>query len=425
MLALLAVAVSLGQEPAPPVLSHGPLRGPNGPASLSIWARADRPGEYRLELTHAADGSATNWQAQAELRTDLTLHWQATGLPAGAAFTAVVYRGEQVVFADRSWVLTTAPKEPAAAAVVAFGSCSNDKLFPEQPIWGQVLARAPQALVLLGDTPYIDLGTLPARRQRFREFYALPSVRAALQTVPTWATWDDHDFATNDAFGAAKGSDTARQVFAEYHADARLGDGREGIYTSFRRGPLEVFLLDTRSFADTGPSPFAAEARTLLGPAQSAWLQAGLRQSLAPFKVLACGMVWNGAVRPKKLDCWANWSDERDALWRWLGSAGIGGVVLVSGDVHRSRVLRHATHTSVGYELLEFVTSPLAQNPIASNAVEVPGLEFDAAEPHSALLLHATGHGAAAQLQATFVAGDGREFHHRTVLRRDLEPAPR
>lgn len=421
MLTLACVWWCLLQDPAPPALTHGPLRGPNAADALSVWARVDQPGEYLLTLRDVADGACYRSMANATLGADLTLRWQATGLPAGAAFTATVSRGDAVLFDAPHWVLTTLPKEPEAAAVLAFGSCSHDKLFPEQPIWGQLLARSPQALVLLGDTPYIDLGTVAARRQRFREWYALPSVRAALAAVPTWATWDDHDYATNDAFGAAKGSDTARQVFAEYRADAKLGDGREGIYTSFRRGPVEVFLLDTRSCADAGPSPLADGARTLLGTAQWQWLAAGLRQSRATWKVLACGMVWNGAVRPGKLDCWGNWLAERDALWRWLGTQKIGGVVLVSGDVHRSRVIRHPARETAGYELFEFITSPLAQQAIATNQVDLPGLEFDAGEPQSGLVLHAVGEGADAVLQATFVAGDGREFHRRTLVRREAQ----
>lgn len=124
-----------------------------------------------------------------------------------------------------------------------------------------------------------------------------------------------------------QGQRVARAVFVDYHAHAGFGDGERGMHTRFRRGPVEL-LLDTRSFADGGPSPLATGERTLLGEGQLAWLQAGLRASTAPCKVLAGGVVWNQGVRPNKADCWGNWLPERDALLRWLGSAGIEGVVL-------------------------------------------------------------------------------------------------
>ncbi|MBZ0150533.1 MAG: alkaline phosphatase family protein, partial [Planctomycetes bacterium] len=371
---------------APP-LTLGPYRGHVDSTSMHVFARAGAAGDYVLHLAAVVDGSEGKATASAVEAHDLTLHFVVEGLEPGAAYVPWITCGEHTVLPRGGIVWATAAGDDAARATIAFGSCSNDLTFKEQPIWGQLLARAPEALVLLGDTPYIDDGSTDGRRRRYRQFLGFPPVQAALMVLPTWTTWDDHDYASNDAFGAAKGSETARAVFVDYHAHAGFGDGERGIYTRFRRGPVEVFLLDTRSFADGGPSPLATGERTLLGEGQLAWLQAGLRASTAPCKVLAGGMVWNQGVRPNKADCWGNWLPERDALLRWLGSAGIEGVVLLSGDVHRSRVILHPTRELAGYDVPEFVTSPLAQNVLESNAVPVPGLVFDAGEAHSALLL--------------------------------------
>lgn len=413
MLALLFSTCCLVPQEPSPQLTHGPLRGPNGATALSLWARAEAPGEYRLHLRSLTDGAASEWPAVARAEGDLTLAWQAAGLSAGAAYDWWITAGERTVHPAGGVPLTTAIPEQVGSATIAFGSCSSDTGFPEQGIWGQILARSPQALVLLGDTPYIDNGTVAGRRQRFRAFYAFPPVRAAMQSIPTWATWDDHDYALNDTFGATKGSETARQVFCEYHAHPVYGDGQQGIYTSFRRGPIEVFVLDARSFADRETSPLAAGERSLLGAAQIAWLQQGLLASTAPFKVLACGMIWNEAVRPGKADSWGNWLPERNGLLRWLGERSIGGVVLVGGDVHRTRVVLHPSAALAGYDVPELITSPLAQNVIAVNKVDVAGLEFDAGEPMTCLFLSALGLGDDAVLLACFQAADGREFHSR------------
>lgn len=407
----LVVATLPAQQPA---LTHGPIRGHADATSLHVWARASTPGEHRLQLRELGRGTAFEATATASEANDLTLRFAATGLPSGGVFGARILHGDAVVFdaPDAGW--TTGLSDDARAATVAFGSCASDKGIPTQPIWGRILARRPHALALLGDTPYIDSGDREARRRRHQDFFALPPIAATLRQIPTWTTWDDHDYALNDQFGAAKASATAREVFVDYHAHASYGDGARGVYTRFRQGPIEVYLLDPRSFADTEPSPLAPGARTALGGAQVAWLQQGLRASTAAVKVLACGMVWNGAVRPGKKDCWGNWPDERDALFRWLGEAGIDGVVLVSGDVHRSRVIVHPTRKLAGYDLPEFVTSPLAQNVLEENAVPLPGLRFDAGEPHSCLFLDVVASPETAdggRLRATFQAGDGREFH--------------
>lgn len=406
-----AVVLSAPVLAQAPALTHGPLRGHVDGTALHAWARAATSGRYQLHLRRIGAATTTAVEALAEPARDLTLHFVVAGLEPAAAYEVWISSGDTVLTPRTTW--TTAIADDASAAVIAFGSCSNERTFPEQPIWGRILARAPHALVLLGDTPYIDSGAIAVRQRRHREFFAFAPVAATLAAIPTWTTWDDHDYAANDQFGAVAAAATARAVFVDYHAHAGYGDGTDGIWTSFRRGPIEVFVLDTRSFADRGDSVLAPGQRTLLGQQQIEWLQRGLRASSAPVKVLACGMVWNDGVRPSKRDCWGNWQPERDALFAWLGAQDVDGVVLVSGDVHRSRVILHPTRALLGYDLPEFVTSPLAQNVLESNAVPTAGLVFDAGEAHSCLFLDAVRTDQGPVLRAVFQAGDGREFHRR------------
>ena len=99
-----------------------------------------------------------------------------------------------------------------------------------------------------------------------------------------------------------------------------------------------------------------------------------------------------------------------------LGRDGISGLALVSGDVHRQRLIIHPTKALLGYDVPEFISSPLAQNPLDSNKVDLPGLEFDAGEGASALLLTAD----RKRLTARFIAGDGRECYVREFELPDL-----
>jgi len=409
------VAAVAAQDPG---LTHGPFRGHVDTTSLHVWARASEPGEFSLELVDVVGDGGKRASATATAERDNTLHFVVDGLAPATAFGLRIRHGDRVLHEAPVGSWSTAIPDDRKAASVVFGSCAEERRRPEQPIWDRILARKPDALVLLGDTPYIDDGTLAGRRRRHREFFAFAPVANVLAAIPTWTTWDDHDYATNDRFGAIPGSDVARSVFVDYHAHAAYGDGTRGIWTSFRRGPIEVFVLDTRTFADTEPSPLAANERSLLGRAQIEWLQRALRASTAPCKVLACGMVWNGAVRPDKRDCWGNWLAERDALLRWIGANDVRGVVLVSGDVHRSRVVLHPVAALAGYDVPEFTTSPLAQDVIEANRVDLPGLVFDAGEPESCLVLAVDG----GTLIATFVAGDGREFWRREFATGELQP---
>ena len=95
---------------------------------------------------------------------------------------------------------------------------------------------------------------------------------------------------------------------------------------------MEVFLLDTRWFARTEGEGLSW---TLLGKQQWAWLERSLKASDAPFKVLACGMVFNGSVRHGKHDCWGVYASEYVRLRTLIDGmpgrrAGIGRRALVA-----------------------------------------------------------------------------------------------
>ena len=272
---------------------------------------------------------------------------------------------------------------------VAFGSCSNDLRFSSQKVWKQIGLQRPSLMVLLGDTPYIDSTDLLVQRQRYQDFYRLKGLQNLFRTIPFYATWDDHDFGANDTTGNLVGKESARESFIAYHANPSYGSKNQGIFTSFRRGPIEVFLIDTRWFAGTEPSPVDSDRPTLLGHVQWDWLKEGLMASQAPFKILASGMIWNGAVRPGKKDHWETYSYERDALFSFFGEQRISGVVLMGGDIHRSRVLRYPTKNTVGYDLTEFISSPLANTVIETADVASPYLLHDVGQQETFMVLTA------------------------------------
>lgn len=293
---------------------------------------------------------------------------------------------------------------------LGFGSCAHHRLFPVQPIWDAIERARVEAFFSLGDAPYIDTPDLTIQRESYREFYGIENFARLRQSVPMYATWDDHDFGWNDSVGTLKGKEGSRRAFLEYHIQPSAGSGSEGIYTRARHGAVEVFLLDTRWFAKTGPSFANARAMTLLGEEQWSWLQDGLLASKAPFKVLACGMVWNGAVRPFKRDHWGSYPDEFNALMDFIGDHEIEGVVLVGGDIHRTRVLRHGTAERAGYDLPELITSPLANVVSLIAEVESPEVLLDAGEPESFLLLEADTTVEPATLSARFLDSRNRAF---------------
>ncbi len=432
MISLLTLTLCIAASPSQGDGAPGPDQGPAflGPfigatdsESVNIWARAEMPGNYGLSVTRA-DGSGLAMEATAKTSDGLTLQWALDGLaPATEYDYALASLNGEAMAQGNNQRFKTSPKPSADASVrLMFGSCARED-DATAATWRTVAAAKPDAVVLLGDSPYIDQTDLEFQRSRYAAFAEFDPMASLLRHTPWYGTWDDHDFGSNDTDGRLKGTEASRQAFIEYHALTSYGDGERGIYTSFRNGPVEVFLIDTRSFAATEPSPFRAHSASLLGAAQWTWLQDSLKASTAPVKILACGMIWNGSVRPGKLDHWGSYPHERDALFRLLGEASIEGVLLIGGDIHRSRVIQHDTTESAGYPIHELIVSPMHTGIIETANQPHPGLIKDMGTPQTFLLLDAVQAGGELRsLRATFRDASGTDHFTLDLVERSTDP---
>jgi len=378
------------------------------------------PGPYGVVTQGPRAESVVSAEATSE--HDHTVVWHVTGLEPSTRYRYEIRQRDRTIFSAPDAGFTTPPPQTAPGVTrMVIGSCAREE-DGDRAVWRRMAALNPDAVVLLGDCPYIDSTDLAVQRRRYAEFAAVEEFASLLRSRPLYATWDDHDFGANDTNGLLPGKENAQQAFMEYHANPSYGDGREGVYTRFRRGGVEVFLLDTRYFAATARSPIA-DGPTLLGAAQWDWLRDGLRASDAPFKLLASGLIWNGAVRPGKPDHWDSYPAERDAIFRFLGDEKVSGVVLVGGDVHRTRVLHHDTRAAVGYPLTELITSPIHAGVIVDANAPHPALVHDSGEPHAFLLLTVDTTLGTPTLHARFENADGRELYSLTLDAAELTSA--
>ncbi|MGQ0626791.1 MAG: alkaline phosphatase D family protein [Phycisphaerales bacterium] len=416
----------------PPVPANllGPFPGHVGTNEAAVWARADGPGALSLYLFDVEGTYLRRIGGEAKSGNDCCVTWYIDGLTAGTAYQYVIRPGSAEGEDDRprAFDVGVMPlhtlKDHALPGRVSIllGSCESDALDQPQPIFSTMLRQNPTALVLLGDTPYIDTTNLVVQRRRRREFFACAELAALRRVTPTYVVWDDHDFGANDTDGKLSGKANSRRAFLEYHANARNaddpspGDGAgeqgQGIYSRFRQGPVEVFLIDARWFAGTEPSFADATKPTLIGARQWAWLRRELKASTATFKVLATGMVWNDTARPSKKDHWGTYKHERDALFKFVQEERIDGVVLAGGDIHRSRAFKHGTAWSgVGYPVYEIVSSPLGQSPLVTPNQPDPALLFDRGEYRAFAVMEGDSTVTPATLTVRWLTGGGVEFY--------------
>jgi len=397
----------------------GPMIGAVDEHSARVWLRPAGQAKVTLTVRDPRGKPVFEETQEASADRDYCLHWQVGNLEAatGYSYDFAWHSGGGDAPPVGPWPFATAPPADLPGRVaLAFGSCASEK-FPA--VWERMAVEGVEAVLLCGDTPYIDSSDLAKNRRRHRDFLAQPGLAELIRTRPTLGTWDDHDFGANDSDATMVDRETIRQVFTEYRAHASFGEEGEGIYTSFRRGPVEVFLIDARSFSQLGPSPVDPTKKTLLGPRQWAWLTRSLAASTAPFKVLATGMVWHDKPNREK-DDWQTYAHEREALFDVLAKENIKGIVLLGGDVHVSLLLEHLPAERLGYPVFEYIVSPLHDSVIPGLVPKKDTrLRWSSTEPNVFLRMVADTTGEVPTLTSAWIKMDGTRLHEHVIR---LEP---
>lgn len=331
----------------PAVLTHGPMLGAPRVDGARVWARTDATRLVGLEVGSAsdlADAVTVDWAWPSPL-DDYAAHLSATNLPAGSDWWGAV----TVDGVRQGAPFPIAVPESAGPLTFAFGSCSKDE---SQPVFATIDALDPDLFVFVGDNHYGNTDVVDALRWNYRWSLERPERAALLRATPTLATWDDHDYVGNNTDATAPGRANALRVFQEYWANPGAGaEGVPGVFTTATVGAVEFFLLDDRYHRGLDAS--------VLGGPQQQWLLDRLAASDATFKFLVSGSQWTA---DGSNDSWAPYVAQRDVILDFVRDQGISGVVLLSGDVHRSefRVIERAS--AGGYDLPELTSSPLANN---------------------------------------------------------------
>ena len=346
-------------------LLQGPMVGAVTKASAMVWIRAADSFAATLEVSEHDDFrqrrisqpyqlTAAKDFAAAILIEDLA--------PETTYYYRVVLDGETPSYATESATqkLRTAPTGPARFSV-GVGSCARAAEDSNQLIWDAAVQRDPELFIWLGDNIY---GDSPHKEILADEYQRQRNVDRFIQfgqRTSQLAIWDDHDFGLNDGDRTFAARHDALEVFKRYWANPDYGtDVAEGVFFAYQYGGVDFFCLDVRFHRDPNSAPDVI-GKTMLGAAQKEWLKAGLRQSNAPFKVLVSGSGWTEA-KGTGGDSWASYLHEREELFEYIRQENINGVVLVSGDTHVAELNAIPRSEQGGYDLYDFVSSPLAQD---------------------------------------------------------------
>jgi alkaline phosphatase D len=229
---------------------------------------------------------------------------------------------------------------------IAFASCAHVRTRPDQPAWGRIAAvPGLELMLLLGDTAYMpgefDSAWDHAELERqYKKQMAVPGFMPLMKQVPVLATWDDHDFGTNDACGAEHPTqrDKSVDLFQKYMSFIANPDKRK-IYCSHVIGDVRVIVLEQRYHRQTVRA--LGDGSTLLGEEQEKWLFDELAKSTQTFTVICSGStVDKGELA---LGVYSESLSHYEPFYGKLKAAvhKKGRVLLLSGDIHYNRFASH------------------------------------------------------------------------------------
>lgn len=193
--------------------------------------------------------------------------------------------------------------------------------------------------------------TLAEYRTRYSQYRLDTMLQKIHQQYPFYTVWDDHEFAdnswrdgANNHFPNRQGDWNSRkhaalQAYLEWIPIREIDpDDKFKIYRSIKVGDLaEVFFLDTRIIDRDHEKDPDGPNKSMLGPLQMEWLQQGLKNSTAKWKILAQQVM----MAPLTLfdltlntDQWDGYTFERKRLFDFVNENNIDNLVVLTGDIH-------------------------------------------------------------------------------------------
>lgn len=387
-----------------PIL-RGPVLGSPAPHSIALWVQGATPMQLRLR---AVQENQQGWEESALVSEFVSLEtenrligiFHLDGLSPDTRYRYRIEDQDGSIWSAQDASFRTPPEIGRATHVqFAGGSGANNWIEPNPGLWTAIARDQPDFFIALGDTPYADGQLWPegdrweaARRlkrkysgekaQKQLEESAKNLQRRAQEAIPLayeyfregpgfsqmsrqsfWvATWDDHDTGINNGDRDNPLGEIALENFKRFTPNPSFGlPDAPGAFWKLSWGNVQLFLLDDQTFrTPTEESLQDPQNATILGKRQLQWLFKELRESKAVFKILVSGSPFNNSSR--KTDSWVSYPKERRLLVDEIRRSHIDGVLLLSGDVHRSEIFRLPwLEEDGGYPLYEIVSSPLFQ----------------------------------------------------------------
>ncbi|MBY0315229.1 MAG: alkaline phosphatase D family protein [Bdellovibrionales bacterium] len=254
----------------------------------------------------------------------------------------------------------------------AVTSCMSDewKFQPDiDAMWSKFEKQNVDFVIFSGDTVYVDsFGFVDRQKATAKDLwyrYSQTLTRLPFyhqkQLVPVFATWDDHDFGTNDGNRDTKSKAAALKLFSAVFQGEKLDDGTWqpaglGVASVFKGYNQQFIFMDDRYFRQPNKDQKTKEAYGHWGKAQHDWLLKQLRENKFSW-IVNGNQVNSGKALGFKESLQENHPLHFDQLKKDL-SAIKTPFVFLTGDVHFSEIMKTPLE-SFGFQTYEITSSAM------------------------------------------------------------------
>ena len=363
---------------SPQLLQSGPMIGHVGAEEARIWIRLKKDAVVSASLRQ---GAREFRPAKMESLGEgfQVLHFQSLAPATETAVRLEVTRDGAAMETASVAFRTAPPSSPTGKVRIAFGSCSKVSQFRSGPVYQAIAEEKPDMMIFVGDNSYFivsdgsdrhfettgETGDWTSREGMIRRHLITrnhPDLQAMFRRIPCYAVWDDHDYGPNNADRTFALKEEALLAFRRMWGNPAYGSAQSpGIFSSFRHGPAEIFLMDNRYYKYSPLEHNDATPKTgrIWGKAQLDWLLAQLKASTAPVKIIANGtQVLNQSKSGE-----GHYREAIGEIERFLSFVKkhrIGGIAFLTGDRHFSEAMQQRIPN--GPLLVDCTSSPLQQN---------------------------------------------------------------
>lgn len=295
------------------------------------------------------------------------------GLESGVTYKLEIvdeFRNSKTVVDERSFQALNLAKDKIRFATL---SCMADDWRFEEVIdgmWARLKGEKPEMIVLNGDVVYVDSFDFVERRkateqdiwQRYIDSFNRIPLYHFERLIPILATWDDHDFGTNDADRDFAGKDSAKRIFRAFFGGRELPGvfeyGPGGTYAVFTGFKQRLYLMDGRFYRQPNKNQKTQEPFGHWGQQQHQWLIGHLTSHQMPSWIFNGDQIFSG----KPLDYKESFEGNHPAHFKRL-MEDLKKIkepfVFASGDIHFSEIMKVPAGRNLDVETYEITSSAM------------------------------------------------------------------